>query len=235
MTIESPAPVVSRFIAALPGRVAARMLARCESVELAESQVLYEPGDTVRHVYFPTSSFVSLITPVQGHVGLEVGMVGNEGVLGAALALGVDTTPYRSLVQGAGLAWRMTAIALRAELAREPSLKRRINRYLCMRLAQTARSAGCTRFHVVDERLARWLLMTQDCAHSPHLHLTHEFLACMLGMRRAGITTAATALQDRHLIAYHRGEVTVLDRAGLEAAACGCYRADRESFDSLLG
>jgi CRP-like cAMP-binding protein len=211
------------------------MLAYCESVELAESQVLYEPGDTVRHVYFPTSSFVSLITPVHGHVGLEVGMVGNEGMLGAALALGVDTTPYRCLVQGAGLAWRMTAIALRAELAREPSLKRRINRYLCMRLAQTARSAGCTRFHVVDERLARWLLMTQDCAHSPHLHLTHEFLACMLGMRRAGITTAATALQDRHLIAYHRGEVTVLDRTGLEAAACGCYRADRESFDSLLG
>ncbi|HEY2925991.1 Crp/Fnr family transcriptional regulator [Piscinibacter sp.] len=235
MTSESPAPVVSRFIAALPRRVAARVLASCESVELAESQVLYEPGDTVRHVYFPTSSFVSLITPVHGHVGLEVGMVGNEGMLGAALALGVDTTPYRCLVQGAGLAWRMTAIALRAELAREPSLKRRINRYLCMRLAQTARSAGCTRFHVVDERLARWLLMTQDCAHSPHLHLTHEFLACMLGMRRAGITTAATALQDRQLIAYHRGEVTVLDRTGLEAAACGCYRADRESFDSLLG
>ena len=118
-------------------------------------------------------------------------MVGNEGVLGAVLALGVDTTAYRSLVQGAGRAWRMTAGALWTELRRSPAL--------------------------------------------PHLHLTHDFLACMLGVRRVGITTAATALQDRQLITYHRGEVTVLDRAGLEAAACGCYRADRESFDALLG
>lgn len=210
-------------------------MAGCEPVELRLSEVLTESGKPARHVYFPTRGFISLITPVDGSPGVEVGMVGREGMLGAQLSLGVRTAPWRAVVQGPGGAWRMGVAAFRTELARSLPLQRAMNRYLYVMLAQHAASAGCLRFHLTGQRLARWLLMSQDRAHSDNFHVTHEFLAYMLGMRRVGITAAASALQRNGLIEYHRGELTVLDRKGLEAAACSCYASDRQTYAQLLG
>jgi CRP-like cAMP-binding protein len=234
--LASVKPVSSgnRFIDRLPRGERTRLLDRCQRVELDESQVLCEAGARIRHAYFPTSgTFISLITPVAEHAGLEVGMVGDEGLFGAVIGLGEAFSALRGLVQGKGVALRMTAGALRAELRSSPVLHARLDRYLCVLLRQATRSAGCACFHRVDQRLARWLLMTQDRAHSSHLRMTHEFLAYMMGVRRASVTEAATQLQDRGLITYRRGEVTVLDRAGLEAVACGCYQMDRDGLDEL--
>lgn len=228
--LESP----NRLLAALPRAVSRRVLASCEAVELAFGSVLFEPDARIRHVYFPTSGFVSLMIPVDGTTNLEVGLVGNEGMLGVPLVLGVDVSPLRALVQGAGQAWRMTVADFCRELDRSPALRSALLRYLQVRMCQLAQTAACTRFHVVEERLARWLLMTQDRAHEDQFHVTHEFLAYMLGVRRVGVTKAANALQKRNLIRYHRGEVTILDRAGMEAASCGCYQADRDSYDGLM-
>ena len=233
MTSASSAVSGSRFIDHLPRGERLRLLARCECVQLHDAEVLCEAGARIRYAYFPADSFISLITPVPGHQDLEVGMVGDEGVFGAVIGLGVGVSPLRALVQGAGSAWRMTAAALRTELQASRTLHTRLDRYLYLLLSQMSRSAGCTRFHLIDQRLARWLLMTHDRARSPHLHLTHEFLAYMLGVRRAGITQAAVRLQERGLITYRRGELTVLDRPGLEAAACACYRMDRDGLDEL--
>jgi CRP-like cAMP-binding protein len=202
---------------------------------LALSDVLCEPGTPTRHVYFPTDGFISLVTLIDGHPGLEVGMIGREGMLGAQLALGVATQPLRALVQGPGLAWRIGTVAFHRELARSPALQHGLHRYLYVLMAQLAASAGCLRYHLIGPRLARWLLMSQDRAHADRFHVTHEFLAYMLGVRRVGVTAAAGALQRRGLIAYHRGDLTVLDRPGLEAAACGCYAAHRLAYAELLG
>jgi CRP-like cAMP-binding protein len=226
--------VENHLIELLPLRDRRQLLAVCEPIELTLSEVLSEPGIPARYVYFPTGGFISLVTPVDGSPGVEVGMVGREGMLGAQLALGVPTTPWRAVVQGAGAAWRVGSVAFRRELARSPALQRLLNRYLYVLMAQQAGSAGCLRFHLTGQRLARWLLMSQDRAHSDSFHITHEFLAYMLGMRRVGITAAASALQRRGLIEYHRGELTVLDRKGLEATACNCYATDLQTYAQLL-
>ena len=218
----------------MPPRQRASLLALCEQVPLTLAEVLYEPGQATRHVYFPTKGFISLVAQLEGSPGLEVGMVGREGMLGAQMALGVAVTPLRALVQGPGMAWRIGAAAFRAELARSPALQRGLNRYLYVLMAQLSASAACLRFHHIDARLARWLLMSHDRAQADQFRVTHEFLAYMLGVRRVGITTAAVGLQRAGLIAYRRGALTVLDRAGLEAAACGCYAADRKAYAALL-
>lgn len=224
----------NQLIALLPRRDRLRLLALSESVELELGVVLCEPGEATRHVYFPDECFISLVTTLEGEPGLEVGMVGSEGMLGAQLMLGVSTTPLHALVQGSGTAHRIEAAPFRRELASGKALQRVLNRYLYVLMAQLATSAACTRFHSVGPRLGRWLLMSQDRAHSDSFHLTHEFLAYILGVRRVGITRAASDLQRRGFIQYHRGEITVLDRAGLEAASCGCYAADRRAYDRLL-
>jgi CRP-like cAMP-binding protein len=228
------ASVENHLIERLPRAERTRLLALCEPVELVLAEVMFEPGQVTRHVWFPIDGFVSLITLIDGSPGLEVGMVGREGMLGAHLALGVTTAPLRALVQGPGKAWRIGAVAFRAELARSKPLQRGLNRYLYVLMAQLAAATACLRFHQIGPRLARWLLMSQDRAHADHFHVTHEFLAYMLGVRRVGVTAAASALQRGGLIEYRRGELKVLDRTGLEAAACGCYAADRLSYAALL-
>ncbi|WP_372826447.1 Crp/Fnr family transcriptional regulator [Polaromonas sp.] len=227
--------VKNHLIEILPRKDRQRLLAICEPVELVLSRVLSVPGERPRHVYFPTSGFISLVALVEGSPGVEVGMVGNEGMLGVQMALGVPAAPWRALVQGQGAAWRIATPAFRRELALNPALQRGLQRYLYVLMAQHAASAGCLRFHMTGQRLARWLLMSQDRSHSDSFHVTHQFLAYMLGMRRAGVTTAASGLQREGLIEYRRGDVTVLNRKGLEAVACSCYAADRQTYAQLLG
>lgn len=228
-------PVQNELIERLPRRDRASLLAVCEPVQLVLSEVLCEAGTPTQHVYFPTEGFISLVARVDDHPGLEVGMVGREGMVGAQLVLGVANAPLRALVQGAGASWRIGVKAFKAQLAASPVLKKQLDRYLYVLTAQTVASAGCLRFHQIGPRLARWLLMTQDRAHDECFHVTHEFLAYMLGVRRVGVTVAAGRLQRQGLISYHRGELTVLDRAGLEAAACSCYAADCRVYATHIG
>jgi CRP-like cAMP-binding protein len=228
-------PTANRLLAALPGKNLKHLLANSESIDLTFADVLCVPGDPIRHVYFPMDSFISLVAPIDGYAGLEVGMIGSEGMFGIGLILGVELSPMHALVQGAGPALRMDAIRFRRELEDSPALYRGLNRYLYVLISQLAQTAACTRFHVVEARLARWLLMTRDRAHSDEFYLTQDFLSHMLGVRRVGVTKAAGSFQKRKLISYSRGIIKVLDRSGLQAAACGCYLADKKIYDRILG
>ena len=225
----------NHLIELLPSSSRSRLLAMCEPVALAVGQVLGQVGTPTRYVYFPTVGFVSLVSSIKGRPTLEVGMVGREGMLGTQLVLGVENAPLHAVVQGAGAAWRIGAAEFSKELARSAAMQRGLNRYVYVTMAQLAAAASCLRFHQIGPRLARWLLMTQDRAHSDSFHITHVFLAYMLGVRRVGITTAASLLQREGLIKYRRGEIQVLNRRGLKAAACSCYAADREAYADLLG
>jgi CRP-like cAMP-binding protein len=235
VSLKSPAPTVNRLLEALPAADRRRMLAGCETVELAYGDRLCERGEILGHVYFPTTAIISRIMPIDTADYVEVGLIGDEGMFGVTLALGVHESPVRAVVQGAGQASRMESVRFCRELERTPRLQAEIGRYIYVYLSQISQSAGCTRFHVVEARLARWLLMTQDRARSQNFHITQEFLAFMLGVRRVGVTKAASALQHRGLIRYRRGDITVLDRRGLKAAACGCYKADRQTYSRFLG
>lgn len=225
----------NHLIELLPSKARGRLLRICEPVNLHMSEVLSEAGHATRHVYFPVDGFVSLVTLIDEKPVLEVGMVGREGMVGAQVVLGVAITPLHVVVQGSGAAWRIGTRAFTAELVGNAALRRGLNQYLYILMGQLACAAGCLRFHLLGPRLARWLLMTQDRAHSDSFHVTHEFLAYMLGVRRVGITTAAKSLQRRGLIEYRRGDMKVLDRPALEAAACACYATERRAYAQLLG
>lgn len=226
----------NRLLAALPEKDRGQLLANCESVELTFTEVLYRAGERIQYIYFPTASFITLVIPIDNNcAGLEVGLIGNEGMLGITLMLDLDVAPFHAVVQGAGLALRISAPVFLYELEQSPALQRELKRYLYILMTQLAQTAACTRFHVVEARLARWLLMTHDRAHSDTFHVTHVFLAYMLGVRRVGITKAANSLQQKKLISYRRGDITILDRVGLEVASCGCYRDEKEIYEEILG
>ncbi len=214
----------NRLLAALTPREYARLAPGLEAVELTYGDVLYEPGEPLRQVYFPRTCLVSLLTLVEGHRALEVGLVGREGMIGGSLALGAQRSSVRALVQGTGGALRMTASRFLQEFKRCPALRRVLFQFTDSLMIQISQTAACNRFHMVEARLARWLLMTAERMDSAQFHLTHEFLADMLGVRREGVTVAASALQRRELIRYRRGNISILDRPGLEKVSCPCFR-----------
>ena len=221
------------LLSRLPRRERLRLVAISESVHLESGSVLYESTRSVRHAYFPHDCSIALVTTVGDHSGPGVALVGREGMLGVQLVLGVSATPFRALVQHSGTARRIKAMSFRYELARSKALQGVMNDYLYVSMAQFVTSVACAHLHSVSQRLALWLLMSQDRAHSDSLHLTQEFLAYIVGARRSGITGAAGDLQRCGLIRYRRGEITVLDRRGLQSAACGCYAA-RDAHERML-
>ncbi len=221
----------NNLLAALPREQLALLMPHLEPVTLTFGEVLYRPGDRINHIYFPIDSLVSLLTLIEGHQALEVGLVGHEGMLGIPLALGVKESPIRALVQGTGLALRMSAKDFLREFKNNEPFKREVYRYTYELMVQMTQTAACNRFHCVEARLARWLLMTRDRVLSNQFHLTQELLSDMLGVRRAGVTKAAGALRQRNLISYIRGDINILDHTGLEAAACQCYQIVKDMHD----
>lgn len=228
-------PVANLLIGRLPKTQRERVLAKCELVEFAFGTVLAEPGRPYRDLYFPLTSFVSLVAVVGSHPALEMGLIGNEGMLGATLVLGVDNAPLRAVVQGPGTALRISAAELRHQLQASPALLTCLNSYLFVLMAQLSQTTVCSRFHETESRLARWLLMTHDRAHADHFHLTHQYLADMLGVQRSAVTIAAGSLQRQDLIHYVRGEITIISRGGLEAVSCECYAAVIKDYAEQFG
>ena len=223
--------IENSLLAALPRAASRRLLEILEPVELVFGDVLYEPGQVIREVYFPGASLVSLLTLADGHLALEVGLIGREGMVGIPLVLGHARSAVRALVQGGGSALRMPAARFLRELRASPPIQRELHRYPHRLMVQISQTAACNRFHVVETRLARWLLMTHDRMKMDRFRMTQEFLGHMLGVRRVGVTRAARALLKRKLISYNRGTITVLDRKGLEAAACRCYEVVKDMHE----
>ena len=234
MQTDKRAVGTNRLLAGLPELDRRRLLGKSRATELVGGEVLYEPGKHIADVFFPTGGSISLITTLRGHDQLQVGLVGDEGMLGTSLVLGVAIAPALALVQDSGTAWQIDGASFREELEHSAALRGRLQRYVHVVMCQSAQTVVCTRFHVVEARLARWLLMTRDRAHSDHFHSTHEALASILGVRRAGVTHAAGSLQQQHLIRYSRGDITVLDRRGLEKSACSCYVANQETYARVM-
>lgn len=231
------APLPTNFLLDRLGpRQRASLVAACDEVQLPNGQVVAEPGADIADIYFPVDGAICLLAPMEdGHV-LEALLVGREGFCGVPVALGVKHSDVRAVAQGPVRALRMPATAFGTGLAagRYPSLAGVLGRYVNVLVGQMGRAAGCNRFHCVEQRVARWLLMSSDRAAGRDFVLTQETLAMTLGVRRVSVTEAAGALQRRDLISYQRGRVTILDAQGLERAACSCYRRDLELYSSSL-
>jgi len=224
----------NRLLATLPKSEYERLLPGLKRIPLVFGDVLYEPGDIIKHVYFPNDSIVSLLSALSERSTLEVGMVGNEGMAGLPIFMGVNVSQTRALVQGAGSAMRMTSATVRHEANHLGALHSLLHRYTHSLLTQVSQSVACNRFHAVDTRLARWLLMTSDRLGLDKFRLTQDFMSNMLGVRREGVNKAAGMLQTAKLIRYSRGMITILDRPDLEAHSCECYRIVRAESDAYL-
>jgi len=225
----------NRLLAALPRPERDRLLPSTDLVELAAGQALQEPAEPIEWLYFPLTAVVSMLSQLtHGHL-IEVYTVGCEGVLGLPVALGGETTPFRATVEVRGTARRVAARVVREEIARGGALKGLLDRYAQALLTQTAQWAACNRLHPIDQRCARWLLLTHDQVQADQFSLTQQVLAQKLGARRQSVTAAAGMLQQAGLIRYSRGRITVRDRVGLEAASCECYGVVRREYDRLLG
>ena len=227
-------PGVNRLLATLTTKEYKRLLPKLKTVSLVLGEVLYEPGAVIKYVYFPNDSIISLISELSENSLLEVGMVGNEGMAGLAVFMGVNSSSTRALVQGAGTAMRMSSAAVRTEASQLGNFHHLLHRYSHSLLTQVSQSSACNRFHFVDARLARWLLMTKDRLGAEEFPLTQEFLSTMLGVRREGVSKAAGALQAAKLIRYSRGMITILNRRGLEAKSCQCYAIIKAETDAYL-
>lgn len=227
ITVSARAACLNTLLAALPQSEQACIIDRCERVELTQDQLLQKAGERIRDVYFPLDSFILLAAGEGTHDVLGVALVGCQTMLGAWLLLGVDTAPLLARVQGSGSALRMPVADFGHVLATCPEFERRLRLQLDLIIRQMAQNTVCAVFHVVEVRLAYWLLMVHDRARTDHFYLTHDRLARMLGVRRSGVTTAAGVLQRRKLVNYTRGHIVVLNRRGLEKACCPCYRVGR--------
>lgn len=224
---RAQAAPANRVLAAVPLRERNALLALCEPVELAFAEVLATPGEVMRHAYFPLDALISLGISVPGESRwLEVALVDRAGILGLPLVLGDGASPLRATVAGAGSALRIAADPFRRRLRASPGLLQALHAYLLLVMGRLARAAFCTRYHLVEQRLAGWLLMTQDSADRSSFDFTHEYLAATLGVRRAGVTRAAAHLQRLRLIRYSRGHLVIVDRIGLQGAACPCHAPD---------
>ena len=232
---KSQNPLENGLLAALPKEVYKHLLPHLEPVTFSLGDVIYESGGQITHVYFPTSSIVSLLYLMANGATAEIGVVGYEGVVGIALFLGGDTTPNRAVVQSAGNAYKMKAQSLRAEFERGGELQLLLLRYTQALFTQISQTAVCNRLHTIEQQLCRWLLLSHDRLRSDQLVMTQDLISNMLGVRREGITLAARQLKDRGLISYVRGTITLVDRTGLEAAVCECYRVVKTEYDRLLG
>lgn len=230
MLVAAKSPIPNRLLAALPRQTYQRIKTDLEPVTLSFGDQLHEPGHAIRHIYFPSDCLVSLITFVGPGKGAEVGLVGSEGMIGIPIALGINVSPVLAVVQGKGTAMRMKTALFRRHLGDNGALQRALFGFTHLLMNQIAQTAACNSFHTVNQRLARWLLMTSDRVKSNDFELTQEFLAKMLGVRRVGVTTAASALQKRKVIGYSRGNISILDRPGLEASACSCYAVVKKLY-----
>jgi CRP-like cAMP-binding protein len=224
----------NRLLAAVPARERFPLLAQCDPAELSSGEMLYKRGDPIEYVYFPTSAFVALIAPADERCTIGAGLIGGEGMLGLTLALGVDSASLSAIVLGTGSAYRLPAGKFLRALEKSKALDSMVRRYLHFKISQLALSAACNYFHALDARLARWLLMTRMRAHSDQFHLTQETISELLGVRREGVTGAAFALQTRKLIHYKRGNITIIDPRGLQAASCPCYAAGHDAHAELM-
>ncbi len=231
MAVLKQSTHTNRLLDALPASV----LASCERIDLQFAEVLCESGEPIKHAYFPIDGFISLITALDSGEKLEVGIVGAEGMFGVSLVSGVSVASHHALVQGAGTALRMSTATFARHFKKNSVFQKDLHRYVYVLMRQLALTAACSHYHNVGARLARWLLLTRDRARADQFHLTHEFLAYMLGVRRVGITEAATALQKRGLIAYRRGQIIILNGPGLEKASCSCYRQANDLYEQTMG
>ena len=227
-------PHQNHLLDALPDSDYQRIAPHLELVPMGLGEVIYESGSSMRHVYFPTTSIVSLLYVMENGASAEIAIVGNEGILGISLFMGGETTPSRAVVQSAGHGYRLQAGLIKTEFARFGPTMHLLLRYTQALITQMAQTAVCNRHHSVDQQLCRWLLLSLDRLSSNELVMTQELIANMLGVRREGVTEAAGMLQKAGLIRYQRGRITVVDRPGLEARTCECYQVVRTEFDRLL-
>jgi CRP-like cAMP-binding protein len=228
MSLSKNPQITNQLLAALPKKDYQGMVPHLEQIPLNFEEIIYQPNTPISDVYFPNSGIVSLLAGANERTTLEVGLVGNEGMVGLGVFLGVTTSVNRAVVQGVGSAMKMKASALRKQCKDGGIFSQLLQRYSHSVLASLTQSAVCNQFHSVDARLARWLLMTHDRMKSDEFRLTQEFLSHMLGVRREGVSIAAGDLQKRKLIRYSRGSLKILDRPGLEAISCGCYEIIRD-------